>query len=121
MLEALNGATLRGLDGQCPFGLCDGSGFVYDEESNTASDCRCRPQRVALAKARSLSAVIPRRYRDVAFDRPPVTDISLEVVRATRKFTERIDEQGRSPFAPRPRAALRKSAPKTVEPPEQER
>ncbi len=88
----LNGASLRGLDGECPFGLCDGSGFVYDEPTNTAFDCRCRPQRIALAKARSLSAVIPRRYRDVAFDRPPVTDISVEVVRATRKFTERIDE-----------------------------
>ncbi len=83
---------MRSLEGQCPFGLCDGSGFVYDEETNTAFDCRCRPQRVALAKARSLSAVIPRRYRDVAFDRPPVTDISVEVVRATRKFTERIGE-----------------------------
>ncbi len=59
----------------CPFGLCDGTGFQYDAETNTAYDCRCRPQRVARAKARSLSAVIPRRYRDVAFDRPPVTDI----------------------------------------------
>jgi len=86
------GVPLRKLDAQCPFGLCDGSGFVYDEETNTASDCRCRPQRIALAKARSLSAVIPRRYRDVAFDRPPVTEISVEVVRATRNFTVRIDE-----------------------------
>jgi DNA replication protein DnaC len=77
----------------CPFGLCDGSGFVYDEASNTAFDCRCRPQRVALAKARSLSAVIPRRYRDVAFDRPPVTDIDQHVVSATRRFAETIDER----------------------------
>jgi DNA replication protein DnaC len=85
-------APLRGLDGQCPFALCDGSGFVYEDATNTAFDCRCRPQRVALAKARSLSAVIPRRYRDVAFDRPPVTAIEPQVVTAVRRFTERIDE-----------------------------
>jgi DNA replication protein DnaC len=84
---------LRSLDGPCPFALCDGSGFVFDEATNTASDCRCRPQRVALAKARTLSAVIPRRYRDVAFDRPPVTDIDRQVVNATRRFTEQIDEK----------------------------
>jgi DNA replication protein DnaC len=87
-----SGVPLRRLDGQCPFGVCDGSGFVYDDDTNTAFDCRCRPQRVALAKARSLSAVIPRRYRDVAFDRPPVTEIDRQVVSATRRFIERIDE-----------------------------
>jgi DNA replication protein DnaC len=77
----------------CAYGLCDGSGFVYDLETNTAYDCRCRPQRQALAKARSLSAVIPRRYRDVAFDRPPVTDIDPQVVAAVRRFADRIDEK----------------------------
>jgi DNA replication protein DnaC len=84
---------LRSLNGQCPFGLCDGSGFVLQEETNTAFDCRCRPQRIALAKARSLSAVIPRRYRDVAFERPPVTEIDPQVVAATRRFADRIDEK----------------------------
>ncbi len=77
----------------CPFELCDGSGFRYDEESNTAFDCRCRPQRVALAKARNLSAVIPRRYRDAAFERPPVTDIEpRRVVDEVRSFCDRIEE-----------------------------
>jgi DNA replication protein DnaC len=73
--------------------ICDGSGFTYDLETNTAYDCRCRPQRVALAKARSLSAVIPRRYRDVSFERPPVTDIDVTIVAATRRFSETIDDQ----------------------------
>jgi DNA replication protein DnaC len=75
---------------QCPFSLCDGSGLLYDGETNTAYDCRCRPQRKALAKARSLSAVIPRRYRDVSFDRPPVTEIGSSVVRATRRYCDDI-------------------------------
>ena len=70
---------------RCPYDLCDGSGFLFDEESNTAFDCRCRPQRVAQAKARSLSAVIPRRYRDVAFDRWPVTEIEPQAVVATTR------------------------------------
>src|SRR6202034_2239843 len=59
----------------CILGICDGSGFLYDEESNTARDCACRPQIIARNKARSLSAVIPERYRDVAFERFPVTEI----------------------------------------------
>ena len=87
----MSAVPLRSLDGRCPFDMCDGSGFLFEEESNTAYDCRCRPQRVALAKARSLSAVIPRRYRDVAFERPPVTDIDPEIVKATRRFVEGID------------------------------
>jgi DNA replication protein DnaC len=77
----------------CALGLCDGSGFLYDVETNTAYDCRCRPQLVAFAKARSLSAVIPRRYRDASFERPPVTEIDPHVVAATRRFAEEIEQQ----------------------------
>jgi DNA replication protein DnaC len=76
----------------CSFGLCDGTGFRYDEATNTAYDCRCRPQRLARSKARSLSAVIPRRYRDVSFERPPVTDIEPAIVAATRRFAGSIEE-----------------------------
>jgi DNA replication protein DnaC len=77
----------------CPFDLCDGSGFVFDMESNTAYDCQCRAQRQARARARNLSAVIPRRYRDVSFERPPVTDIDPAIVAATRRFAVTIDAQ----------------------------
>jgi DNA replication protein DnaC len=76
--------------GRCPFALCDGSGLVYDEETNTAYDCRCRRQIIAARKARSLSAVIPKRYRDVAFDRWPVTEIHRPVVDVTRRFAVNI-------------------------------
>ena len=77
----------------CPFDLCDGDGLLSDEATNTSYDCRCRPQLIAQRKARSLSAVIPRRYRDVAFDRPPVTEIEPRpVVSAVRSFIARIDD-----------------------------
>jgi DNA replication protein DnaC len=37
--------------------------------------------------------VIPRRYRDVAFDRPPVTELDPAIVTATRRFALTIDNQ----------------------------
>jgi DNA replication protein DnaC len=77
----------------CSFDLCDGSGFRIDAATNTAYDCRCRAQRVARAKARNLSAVIPRRYRDVAFERPPVTDINPAIVQTVRRYVSAIDDQ----------------------------
>jgi DNA replication protein DnaC len=76
----------------CAFDLCDGSGFVVDDATNTARDCRCRAQRVSRARARSLSGVIPRKYRGVSFDRPPVTEIAPAVTAAVRRFANRIDE-----------------------------
>src|SRR5580658_9849545 len=73
--------------------MCDGGGLVIDEETNTAYDCRCRPQVIAYAKARNLSAVIPRRYRDCSFDRAPVTDIDPAIVSATRRYANSIDDK----------------------------
>ena len=77
--------------GDCPVGECDGSGFVVDAEARTTRACRCRPQRIAQAKARKLSAVIPRRYEGVSFDRPPVTQITPFVVDAVRRYVGDID------------------------------
>ena len=77
----------------CQFDLCDGSGFLIDEETNTARDCRCRAGRVSRARSRSLSGVIPRRYRLASFDAPPVVDLPAPQVRMVRDFTRRIDEK----------------------------
>jgi DNA replication protein DnaC len=80
-------------DRECQFGLCDGSGLRLDFESNTAFPCRCRPHEISRRRARNLSAVIPRRYRSVSFDTPPVTQIQPRIVAATRRFATRIDAQ----------------------------
>jgi DNA replication protein DnaC len=77
----------------CPLGVCDGSGFVVDEATNTATDCACRAQRLTRARSRSLSGVIPRKYRGVSFDRPPVTEIAPVVTTAVRRYVGRIDDQ----------------------------
>lgn len=78
----------------CPLGECDGSGFVVEEASNTASDCRCRVGRIAMARTRNLEGRIPRRYQDVSFDRPPVSDIARiapEQIRVIRRYVQTID------------------------------
>jgi len=75
----------------CPHALCDGTGFVIDEATNTATDCTCRPLRISRAKARRLEARLPQRYRDVAFDRFPVTEMPEPVVATVRRFTRDID------------------------------
>jgi DNA replication protein DnaC len=77
----------------CAFGLCDGSGFVIDDASNTASDCRCRPQRLSRARARSLEAVVPRRYRGVSFDRAPVTEMPEPVVTEVRRYVRHVEQR----------------------------
>ena len=76
----------------CPYGLCDGGGFVVDEATRVAVPCRCRPQRVERARARSLSAVIPKKYRGASFDRAPVTDMPAPQVQVVRRFVRQIDE-----------------------------
>jgi DNA replication protein DnaC len=75
----------------CAFGLCDGSGFLVDEATRVATPCRCRPQQVERRRARSLSAVIPRKYRGVSFDRPPVSDLPVPQVQVVKRFVRDID------------------------------
>ncbi|HXC46170.1 MAG TPA: ATP-binding protein [Solirubrobacteraceae bacterium] len=80
----------------CPLGLCDGSGFVVDEATNTASDCRCRAARIARKRAASLEGRVPRRYRGASFDRPPVLGMPEPVVSTVRSYVrnlaDRMDE-----------------------------
>jgi DNA replication protein DnaC len=75
----------------CPFNKCDGDGFVVDEVARVARACRCRPQLVSRQHAALLSARIPKRYREVSFDRPPVPQIADPVVRAVRRYVRNLD------------------------------
>jgi DNA replication protein DnaC len=79
----------------CPYGECDGGGFVIDETTSTASDCRCRDARIATARTKSLAGRIPRRYQGVSFDRPPVSDISRvapDQIQAVRRYVRSIEK-----------------------------
>jgi DNA replication protein DnaC len=83
---------MSALGDTCPFSLCDGTGFVVDEATRVAQPCRCRPGRIERHRARSLSAVIPKRYRGSSFDRAPVTDMPGPQVQVVRRFVRQIDE-----------------------------
>jgi DNA replication protein DnaC len=88
-------AAPPGSEQSCPLGLCDGSGFLIDETSNTASDCGCRAGRIATARTRSLAGRIPRRYQGVSFDRPPVSDIARiapDQIQSVRRYVRDIGE-----------------------------
>ena len=76
---------------ECALGICDGSHWLVDEETNTATPCPCRAQQIARNKARGIRAVVPRRYEDVGFDRYPVNEIAPSVVVTTRRFVSQID------------------------------
>jgi len=66
---------------ECPYRACDGDGFVVDEATNTAVPCRCRAERQAARRARAvegrLRRAIPKRYRDLSFDRHPLDEVAL--------------------------------------------
>jgi DNA replication protein DnaC len=75
----------------CPFGACDGSGWILGPE-DVARPCECRDRRVSRARSRGVSSVIPAKYRGLSFERPPVTDLDATVVGAVRAFVDELDD-----------------------------
>jgi DNA replication protein DnaC len=74
---------------RCP--KCDGDGFVLDETGD-ASACECRAARLRRVRSSGGSAVIPRKYRGVSFDRAPVTNLDDTAVRQVRRFIHSLPE-----------------------------
>ena len=77
----------------CPFGVCDGSGMIVDEETRTASPCRCRALVVGERRARGLSHAIPAKYQGVSFDRPPLTEMPAATVQVVRTYLRNLDQR----------------------------
>jgi DNA replication protein DnaC len=85
----------RAREPRCALGICDGSGFLVDEATNTASDCECRAATIAAARTRTLEGRIPRRYRGVSFERPPISDLARtapDQIQKVRRYTRSIGE-----------------------------
>jgi len=79
----------------CPYDVCDGSGMVLDWDRNESYRCRCWPEQVQRRRAKRLSREIPKRFRNIGFDREPLPSIARsapDVVRNVRTFCDRIDE-----------------------------
>jgi DNA replication protein DnaC len=84
--------------GYCPEKLCDGSGWLLDEETNVARPCACREGRINRTQSRRIGTGIPKRFRGVSFDRKPICDIDPHVVQEVRQFVRRVEDnldQGR--------------------------
>jgi DNA replication protein DnaC len=80
----------------CPDNRCDGSGFLYDEALRTSRACTCRPQRLARKRAAAVAGRLPKRFREVSFDREPVLSIERAnpyVIRDVRSYVRDIDER----------------------------
>jgi DNA replication protein DnaC len=82
-------------DQVCTLGICDGSGWILGPE-DVARPCDCREQRLKKNRSRGVSSSLPRRYRGVSFDRPPVSDMARDpetkdAVRATRRYIDDLD------------------------------
>ncbi|HWX95317.1 MAG TPA: ATP-binding protein [Solirubrobacteraceae bacterium] len=78
----------------CSYGLCDGSGFIVEESTNTATDCRCRAGRIAKARTRRLEGRIPRRYLGVSFERPPISDLAAtapDQIQSVRRYVADVE------------------------------
>lgn len=80
-----------GVERMCPFGTCDGSGWIVGDD-NVARSCRCRERRIAHARTRGVDAVIPAKYRGVSFDRPPVSTMDRTVVDVIRQYVDDLGE-----------------------------
>jgi DNA replication protein DnaC len=85
-------------DRACPYGECDGSTWLLDEETNQTRPCRCREQRVRRALSGGIGTGIGRRFLEVSFDREPIVSIEPTLLRRVRAFTRSIEsnlEQGK--------------------------
>ena len=76
----------------CVLGVCDGSGWVLGPE-NVARPCECRDALLAKRRARGVSTVIPKRFRDVSFELASNDRIHPSVLNAVRAYAEAIGER----------------------------
>jgi DNA replication protein DnaC len=76
----------------CPFGECDGSTWILDEETNEVHPCRCRDQRVRRAATGGIGTGIGRRFLEVSFEREPIVSLDRAVLRQVRAFTRSIED-----------------------------
>jgi DNA replication protein DnaC len=76
----------------CPYGECDGSTWILDEETNDARPCRCRDQRVRQAVSGGIGTGVGRRFLEVSFEREPIVSLDRAVLRQVRAFTREIEQ-----------------------------
>ncbi len=76
----------------CPFGTCDGSGWI-EETDGRARACACLERRKRSAATRRMGTGIPKRFRGVSFERKPICDLDPMVVRHVRQYVHEIEKK----------------------------
>jgi DNA replication protein DnaC len=77
----------------CPDNRCDGSGFLWDEAARKARPCTCRPARMARKRATAVAGRLPKRFREVSFEREPVASMNGALIREVREYVRAIGER----------------------------
>ncbi|MEV4423514.1 ATP-binding protein [Patulibacter sp. NPDC049589] len=78
---------------RCPYDRCAGDGWLIDERTRSASECRCMPEQKAARVAGSLRARIPREYQDASFQHTNVSGLPREAVGQVRRYVDTLDER----------------------------
>jgi DNA replication protein DnaC len=81
------------LSALCPDNRCDGSGFLWDEGRRRAKPCSCRPARMARKRAGAVAGRLPKRFREVSFEREPVASMNDALLREVRGYVRAIDQR----------------------------
>jgi DNA replication protein DnaC len=77
---------------RCPLGECDGSGWLVDEDSNTARPCACRDERIRRAAGAGVGLGIGRRFLEVSFEREPLASLEPAIVRHVRGYIRSLED-----------------------------
>lgn len=91
----MSAAQVETLPRSCPFGVCDGSGWITDAD-DTARPCECRERRIAQARTRGVRSVLPAKYQGVSLERPPLSEMARDprtraVVDAVREYVDDLE------------------------------
>lgn len=78
---------------RCPYNVCDGSGWIVDERTREAAECRCMPEQRAQRMAGQLRARIPREYRDASFEHSNITTMPRPEIQIVRQYVDTLPER----------------------------
>jgi DNA replication protein DnaC len=76
----------------CPYGECDGSTWILEEQSNQSRPCRCREARVRRAVSGGIGTGIGRRFLEVSFEREPIVSVEPTLLRRVKAFARDIEK-----------------------------
>lgn len=78
---------------RCPYDLCAGDGWLIDERTRSATECRCMPEQRAARVAGTLRARIPREYQDASFQHTNISGLPRNAVARVRRYVDTLDER----------------------------